>query len=162
VIRSVNMAGMDRLARFGKVVLLVALVALLLISAAGCVINSGGAESKVNWLYNMDDALSRAQSENKPIMIDFYADWCAPCKRLDSDTYSDDALSAFLNENFVCLKINVDKNRTLASNYKIVSIPAIVFVSLGGMEIGRWVGFTTPDRFYQDAQAKLSQWSSQP
>jgi thiol:disulfide interchange protein len=153
------MADMDRLARFGKFALLVALVALLLIGAPGCVINSGAAESKVNWLYNMDDTLSRAQSENKPIMIDFYADWCGPCRQLDKDTYSDDALSAFLNENFVCLKINVDKNKTLASNYKIVSIPAIVFVSPDGTEIGRWVGFTTPDRFYQDAQAKLSQWS---
>jgi len=153
------MAGMDRLTRFVKAALLVALVALLLIGAAGCVINSGGAESKVNWLYNMDDALSRAQSENKPIMIDFYADWCGPCRQLDKVTYSDDALSAFLNENLVCLKINVDKNKTLASNYKIVSIPAIVFVSPDGTEIGRWVGFTPPDRFYQDAQAKLSQWS---
>jgi len=156
------MAGMDRLARFGKVVLPVALVALLLVSAAGCVINSGGAESKVNWLYNMDDALSRAQSENKPIMIDFYADWCSPCRRLDKETYSDDALSAFLNENFVCLKINVDKNRTLALNYKIESIPAIVFVSPDGTEIGRWVSFTPPAKFYQDAQAMLNKWSPQP
>jgi len=153
------MAGMDRLTRFVKAAFLVSLVALLLISAAGCVINSGGAESKVNWVYDWDEAKSMAQSENKPIMIDFYADWCGPCRQLDKDTYSDDALSAFLNENLVCLKINVDKNKTLASNYKIVSIPAIVFVSPDGTEIGRWVGFTPPDRFYQDAQAKLSQWS---
>ena len=153
------MAGMDRLTRFVKAAFLISLVALLLISAAGCVINSGGAESKVNWVYDWDEAKSMAQSENKPIMIDFYADWCGPCRKLDKDTYSDDALSAFLNENLVCLKINVDKNKTLASNYKIVSIPAIVFVSPDGTEIGRWVGFTPPDTFYQDAQAKLSQWS---
>ena len=150
---------MDRLTRFVKAAFLISLVALLLISAAGCVINSGGAESKVNWVYDWDEAKSMAQSENKPIMIDFYADWCGPCRKLDKDTYSDDALSAFLNENLVCLKINVDKNKTLASNYKIVSIPAIVFVSPDGTEIGRWVGFTPPDTFYQDAQAKLSQWS---
>ena len=157
-----NIVGIDRLTRFVKAAFLVSLVALLLIGAAGCVINSGGAESKVNWLYNMDDALSRAQSENKPIMIDFYADWCGPCRQLDRDTYSDDALSAFLNENLVCLKINVDKNKTLASNYNIVSIPAIVFLSPDGTRIGKWVGFTPPARFYQDAQAMLSQWSPQP
>ncbi len=157
----VNMAGMDRLARFWKVALLVALVALLLISAAGCVISSGGAESKVNWLYNTDDALSRAQSENKPIMIDFYADWCTWCKRLDSDTYSDDNLSAFLNESFICLKSNTQKS-DLYGRYGITALPTIVFLSPQGTEIGERIpGYQPPAQFYQSVQAVLSQWSSQ-
>jgi len=153
---------MDKFNRLGRIVLLVAVLVLLLIGAANCTIREGEtSESKVNWLYDWNEALSKAQNEHKPIMIDFYADWCVPCKRLDSDTYSDEALGAFLNDNFVSLKSNVDKSN-LGKNYGITAIPTIVFVSPEGTEIGRRVGYRTPDQFYQDVQAILSQWESQP
>jgi thiol:disulfide interchange protein len=152
---------MDKLIRLGIPILLVLVLALLL-SAANCNIRQGEtSESKVNWLYDWNEALGKAQNEDKPIMIDFYADWCVPCKRLDSDTYSDEALSAFLNDNFVSLKSNVDKSN-LGGNYGITAIPTVVFVSPEGTEIGRRVGYRTPAQFYQDAQAILSQWQSQP
>ena len=142
---------MDRLTRFGKVVLLVALVALLLIGAAGCA--SGNGESE------LDEALSKAQSENKPVMIDFYADWCNPCQQMDKYTYSDDAVSTLLNDNFIFLKVNVDKSN-LDGRYGIKYIPTVVFLSPQGTEIGsRIVGYQPPAQFYQGVQAVLSQWS---
>jgi thiol:disulfide interchange protein DsbD len=150
---------MDKFNRLGKTVLLVAVLALLLTSASNCTTKK--AESKVNWLYDWNEALGKAQNENKPIMIDFYADWCTPCKRLDSDTYSDEALGAFLNDNFVSLKSNVDKS-DLYGNYDITAIPTIVLVSPEETEIGRIRGYEPPDQFYQDVQAILSQWKSQP
>jgi thiol:disulfide interchange protein len=153
---------MGKLNKLAKTVLLVVMLALFLIGAANCVIREGEtSESKVNWLYDWNEALSKAQNEDKPIMIDFYADWCVPCKRLDSDTYSDEALSAFLNDNFVSLKSNIAKS-DLCANYDITAIPTIVFVSPEGTEIGRRVGYRTPAQFYQDVQAILSQWQSQP
>ncbi len=151
---------MGKLNRLGKTVLLLVVLALLLITAANCTTQK--AESKVNWLYDWNEALSKAQNEDKPIMIDFYADWCNPCKRLDSDTYSDEALGAFLNDNFVSLKSNVDKSDLYKNYPDIQYLPTIVFTSPEGIEIERMVGYRTPDQFYQDVQAILSQWESQP
>ncbi len=150
---------MGKFIRLGIPVLLLVVLALLLTTAANCTTKKD--ESKVNWLYDWNEALGKAQNENKPIMIDFYADWCSPCRRLDSDTYSDEELGAFLNDKFVSLKSNVAKS-DLYGNYGITAIPTIVFVSPEGTEIGRIRGYEPPDRFYQDVQAILSQWKSQP
>jgi thiol:disulfide interchange protein len=150
----------DCVAKSVKIVLLVGLLALLLGGAASC-ISRGEAESKVDWLYSMDEALSEAQSDNKPVMIDFYGDWCPPCKEMDRNTYSDDELGAFVNDNFVPLKVDVNKSN-LHSTYGIEKIPQVVFLSPQGSEIDkglRILGYWPPDAFHQELQAVLDAWS---
>ena len=150
---------MERLTLRRKAGALIIVIALLVIAAAACATNTN--EGKVNWLYDWNEALNMAQSENKPMMIDFYGDWCSPCKRLDSDTYSDEELSAFLNDNFVSLKSNVDKSNLHVNYPNIRYIPTIIFTSPEGTEIGRWVGYKPPDQFHQDTQEVLDWWESQ-
>jgi len=141
--------------RLGQTILMLVL-ALVLITAASCTATSGETvESKINWLYSWSEALSEAQVENKPIMIDFYTEWCSPCKQLDSDTFSDDDLGTFLNNNFVNLKSNAGESN-LYINYSIDQVPTVVFTSPEGEEIGRMTGYRPPGQFYQDMQAILS------
>lgn len=152
---------MESLLKCAKVALLILLLALLVGGAAGCVIGGGGGESKVNWVYSLDEALSAAQSGDRPVMIDFYADWCSPCKKMDSNTYFDNVVGAFVNENFVPLKVNVDKSN-LGDVYGIKSIPQVVFLSPEGTEIDkglRIVGYMPPDSFQGRLQAVLDAWS---
>jgi thiol:disulfide interchange protein DsbD len=153
---------MDSLLKYAKAALLILLLTLLVGGAAGCIIGGGGGESKVNWVYSLDEALSAARSDNKPVMIDFYADWCSPCRQMDSDTYSDDELGAFVNERFVPLKVNVDKSN-VDGPYGISSIPQVVFLSPDGTEIDkglRIVGYVPPNSFQSRLQAVLDAWSS--
>lgn len=148
---------MGNFIRFGKTASLLVVLALLTISAANC---SGDetSETKVQWLHDWDEALDKAQDENKPIMIDFYTDWCPPCKQLDSDTYSDDELSAFLNNNFICVKSNLEKSNLYENYSNIQYVPTIIFTTPEGTEFGRMIGYKPPDQYYQDTQAILSQW----
>jgi thiol-disulfide isomerase/thioredoxin len=153
----------DSVASFLKVALLMLLLGLLLGSAGGCTSECG--ESKVDWVYSLDEALSTAQSDNKLVMIDFYADWCPPCKKMDCETYSDDELGAFVNNNFVPLKVNVDKS-SLDGAYGINPIPQVVLLSPEGTEIGedkeyRVVGYLPPASFQGRLQAVLDAWSLQ-
>lgn len=74
------------------------------------------------------------QSE-KPVLIDFYADWCGPCKMLAPE------VEAFANETEqvkVC-RLNVDECQELAAVYGIISIPTLILVK-DGKEIARRVG----------------------
>jgi len=138
----------------GKPLLLIVL-ALLVISAAACAITGGG--GKVSWLTDWNETLSKAQAENKPIMIDFYGDFCPICWKLDRETFSDEELSDFLNDNFICLRSNTGKS-SLHESYGIPGVPTIVFASPEGKEISRIVGYKSPNEFYHYALAALNQW----
>lgn len=151
---------MDRFTRFGKTALLVSVLALLLINAASCSSKDDAGESTVNWLYDWQEAFIKAEKENKPLMINFYGDRCPGCTYLDSRTFSDEELSAFLNDSFVPLKSNVGKS-SLHENYHIQILPTVVFASPQGTEIARLVGYRGPDKFEQEAQVVLSWWKSQ-
>lgn len=70
----------------------------------------------------------------KPAVIEFYADWCAPCKRMAPVL---DELSATYAGNVHIYKINVDKEQTLASVFGVRSIPSFLFVPVNGKPYGQ-------------------------
>ncbi len=72
----------------------------------------------------------------KPVVVDFFADWCGPCKMLAPAL---DELSA-QNADFDFYKINIDENPELANKYQIVSIP-FVGIFKGGVMADKSIGF---------------------
>ena len=74
-------------------------------------------------------------SDERPVLVDFYADWCGPCKMMLRvvDDLADDGLDAVIG------KANVDENAELAKQFGVYSIPTLV-VFKGGKEIARSVG----------------------
>ena len=152
-----KVTGMATLKRLRGNLLLALAAALLLVGVAGC--NTGGdaSESEVNWVKNWDEALSQAQEENKPLMIDFYTDSCPGCRYLDSETFSNKELGDFLNDSVVPLK----SKRGLPGLHlteAIEYVPTVVFATPEGTEIGRIEAFRYPDAFRQEAEAILSRW----
>jgi len=109
----------------------------------------------IEWVSYSDAALTGARIAGRPAVIDFYADWCIPCKELDSKTFSD-PLVVSESERFVRLKADLtsgddDATKLLAARYKIVGVPTIVFVSADGKELEelRLTGFENSTSFVE-------------
>lgn len=74
---------------------------------------------------NIENILAQ---KDKPVLLDFYADWCGPCQRLLPIV---EELSKDVGDDAIIAKINVDENRELASMFKVQSIPALFFIKDG-------------------------------
>ena len=59
--------------------------------------------------HSFDEGLTKAFNENKLLLVDFYTDWCGWCKKMDATTYQDKEVMKYLNENFVLVKLNPEK-----------------------------------------------------
>ena len=84
----------------------------------------------------MED-LQKVFKENQNVLIDFYADWCGPCKMLAPVI---EEVKAETSDFLKVVKINVDDNPELASQYGVRSIPTLVFVK-NGQVANQAVGF---------------------
>jgi thioredoxin 1 len=65
---------------------------------------------------------------DKPVLIDFWASWCNPCRMLSPII---DELSGETNEKFKVAKVNVDEQPELAAQFKVMSIPTLVVMKDG-------------------------------
>lgn len=101
--------------------------------------------SDIKWHTDLDSALQEAKSANKTVFIDFYAIGCSSCQRLDEQTLSDPQVKKKLNQSYVPVKIDIDKNPELVSQFKIYGVPTIVFLNSSGPEIKRHEGYIDQD-----------------
>ena len=74
---------------------------------------------------------SEVLKSEKPVLIDFYADWCGPCRMMSPII---DEIAEEMHENIKVGKVNVDENQELAMEYGIMSIPTIVIIKNGNAE----------------------------
>jgi thioredoxin 1 len=79
---------------------------------------------------------SGAADASQPVLMDFYADWCGPCKAMKPVVHE---LANDLQGRLQVVEVNVDENRALASRYNISSIPCFIVVK-DGKEVTRRTG----------------------
>ncbi len=107
---------------------------------------------EISWLTNHDAALAKAQAEGKPMMIDFGAEWCAACKKLEHQTFPDASVRSEA-QRFVALRIDATDDEDKAVNelkdkYKVVGLPTVIMLDKSGKEVLRFNDFVKPDAFY--------------
>jgi len=93
--------------------------------------------------------LEQAKKENKIIFLDAYATWCGPCKQMDAETYTNDAVANFYNANFINVKYDMEKGEgaMLADRYYVSAYPNLVFISPDGVMLHKGVGFLAANEF---------------
>ena len=98
------------------------------------------------------------RESGRPVMLDFYADWCVSCKEMERFTFSDTRVRSRL-ANALLLQADVTANsaedRALLKRFQLFGPPGIVFFDAQGLPVegGRVIGYQSPDRFLQSLQA---------
>lgn len=97
-------------------------------------------EIKINFTsVNFNDARNIAGKEGKLIFVDFYADWCTPCKWMEQTTFKDEDVANTLNNNFVSVKANIDEasGYDLKNAYEIKYLPTMLIFNSKGQLLDR-------------------------
>lgn len=104
----------------------------------------------IQWAGNWDAAVFRARSEEKVVLVTFYADWCMWCKKLENTTLADDAVTSFLAKNTVPIRLDVDGDgRELSDEYDVDGLPTVLVLRTDGTELGRIPGYLPPEDFLE-------------
>ena len=116
-------------------------------------------KAQVQWL-DFDDGLARARSTKRPIMINFYTDWCVYCKKLDRETLQDPEITRTLESGFIAIRLNAENGKARLSYrgksfshaefsryFGVASFPSIAFLNDKGEPITMVPGFVPAPQF---------------
>jgi thioredoxin-related protein len=116
------------------------------------------ATTQLEWL-SLPEAFKRAAKENKPLLIDFYTDWCSWCKVMDDKTYTHHGVVKTLRSSFVLAKFNPEKAPALeyrgkkytaqefAKEIGVSGFPTTAFLKSDGTKIDATAGYIESNRF---------------
>lgn len=114
-------------------------------------------EHELSW----DQVKEKAKSTNKYIFLDCIATWCGPCKAMDKNVYTNPAISRLLNDQFISVKVQMDKTtydveavkrwyfyaNLIQRNYSVSAFPTFLFFSPDGVPVHKAVGYKNPGEF---------------
>ncbi len=114
---------------------------------------------QIAWLTSEEAALASAGAEEKPMLIDFGAEWCTACKELEDQTFADATVRAEA-QRFVALRVDAtdddDKEVVrLKDKYKVVGLPTVIMLDKTGKEQARFNEFVKPDAFYSAMKCRV-------
>ena len=98
----------------------------------------------IRW-YSYEEGMALGKSNPKKVFINFFAKWCGFCRRMDKETFTDKVVVDYLQENFIAVKVDVDKERNVAAQYNISPLPDTWFVSEKGEAIGNRPGYMSAE-----------------
>ncbi len=103
---------------------------------------SGLAQAQITFYHGFQKVLEKAKVENKLIFVDAYTTWCLPCKIMDQRVFSQPEVGIFYNENFINVKLDMEKsgNLDLVSQWNIFGFPTFLFLHPNGDIIHKIIG----------------------
>jgi len=100
--------------------------------------------AEINW-NSYDSGMKKIADENQKGFLHFYTDWCTYCKKMNQETFTDESVITYLNQNFVPIRVNAQQQRKVAKKYGVSRFPNNWFISEDKSEIGQQPGFIPAD-----------------
>jgi thioredoxin-like negative regulator of GroEL len=107
--------------------------------------------SNANWITSFDDAKKMSLATNKFMIVDFWATWCGPCKKMDFDSWSNAEVNEVL-EGYIQVKIDIDRETELAKSYGIQNIPNMFIMDGNGKVVYSFNGYHDADQLKRELE----------
>lgn len=127
------------------------LIIVFYIFLCSCSELPGFSDATIQWGTDLEQGLTKAKSENKLLLVDFYAKWCPQCKKMARVTYSDNRVITRLKQ-YVCVRIDIDKEPEIADSYDGSArryggsgVPTTIIMDAFSNEIFREHGYIKPE-----------------
>lgn len=104
---------------------------------------------------NWQQVLDKAKKEDKLVFVDAYTVWCGSCKYMSNNVFTNAAVGAYFNNNFINYKFDMERGEgpTFAKKYTVTSYPSLIFLSPEGKSIYFAEGIHEVDAFLKLAKA---------
>ena len=116
------------------------------------VVSSNSSMGEISWIsQDYKQALAKADTDGKLLMVDVYTTWCGPCKMMDKDTFPNKSV-VDKAANFVTLKLDAEKGQgpAVAKQFQVEGFPTILFIDGKGKLVHSILG-------YHDAAALVAE-----
>lgn len=111
-------------------------------------LSTSDAAAATQW-YSYEEGMVAAGSRQRPVILEFYADWCGPCVAMEEGTYPDPRVISEMSD-FVAIKVDTQKRIDIESKYGIAYYPTIVFLDAKGKEVSRHIGYLGPEEMVEE------------
>jgi thioredoxin:protein disulfide reductase len=135
--------------KIGRAIFGVLMIALGIMLVHGAI---NAKPSAINWIHYEEGTVAELQKEGTPVFLDFYADWCAPCKEMDRKTFKDERVVE-LAKQFTMIKVDCtapsERVKNFQKKHDAAGMPTFIFIDKNENEVKelREIGFVPPDKF---------------
>ncbi len=110
---------------------------------------------------DLTEAISYAESREKPLFLMFYADWCLPCQIMSQEVFVHTNMAELFNQHFINYKLNVDSQAgaNMKLLYAVQELPTVLFLDHKGRVLQRRSGGVSYRDLYDLAHQSIQMWS---
>jgi len=118
-------------------------------------------QDSLQWQPTLDTARQVAAQTNRLVLIHFWADWCAPCKKMENEVLNQPAVVAAIHAHYVPVKVNRDLFPALCKRYDVTALPSDVLITPEGELVGHFKGVTSAHEYAARLTQVASGWEGQ-
>jgi len=151
ILTSLFLLFFDKVANDIKVFRIIKIVISVVVILVSVYILIPSEKQSPDWKVYTEENYSASIGSNKKIIVDFYADWCIPCKELDALTFSDKRVIE-LSKEFDTYKVDMTRSMSeeterIRNKFSIIGMPTVLLINSDGSESLRITGFINADEF---------------